>query len=212
MLEDEGKGLVGQGSRSPAEIGAGARSILSGVVSDALTVARAREVELATTRFRVGSYEFREPDYRQILIWAKAFEIDPETLVRQLDQTSFEAKVNFFDVEGTIAFMVEEGSIVSMAWDLTALPIETFDWVTGLSLRELAVFGGDGTRPDISFSLPCLRKLFIGSINLTMLDMSEVPGDEPLTSTANVRASGSPTRRFPYQIYSHIFQKPLTKS
>jgi hypothetical protein len=71
-------------------------------------------VELAAARFRVGGYEFREPDYKQISIWAKALEIDQETLVTRLHQTSFKAQLHFRDVAKAIAFTVEEGSIISI--------------------------------------------------------------------------------------------------
>ena len=43
MADDERKALVVKGPRSLAEVGAGARKILSSVVSDALTVASSRE-------------------------------------------------------------------------------------------------------------------------------------------------------------------------
>ena len=87
MADDERKALVVQGPRSLAEVGAGARKILSSVVSDALTVVSSREKALTSTSLRIGSYEFREPDYRQILIWAKALAIEPEALVRRLETT-----------------------------------------------------------------------------------------------------------------------------
>ena len=89
MADDEHKALVVQRSRSLAEVGAGARKILSSVVSDALTLTYSREKALTSTVFRIGSYEFREPDYAQILNWANRLDIDPEALVRQLSADSF---------------------------------------------------------------------------------------------------------------------------
>ena len=179
MAENEPKALVVQRSSSLAEVGAGARSILSSVVSDALTVARSREKAIAAARFQIGRYDFREPDYCQILIWAKALEIDPEALVQQLEATIYTPGHLWDGVVRTIFFRVHQGSIVSLAWDVSALPLRRFDWVLGLSIQEIAVFGEDGQeaqRPDISFSLPCLSKLAIRSINLKTLDLSNVPG------------------------------------
>jgi hypothetical protein len=115
-VEDESKALVVRGSRSLAEIDAGARSILSGVVTDALRVARGRETELVAALFRIGRYEFREPDYQQILIWAKALEIDPVALVDALEQTCFR-----YEEFPKVAFAVAQGAIVSLAWDVVAL-------------------------------------------------------------------------------------------
>ena len=179
MVDDEGKALVIRGSRSLAEVGAGARSILSGVVSDALTVARAREAELATARFRVGGYEFREPDYRQILIWAKALEIDPRDLVKQFEQTAISEELIYVYEARPSAFDVQEGAIVSLVWNAVALPIKSFDWVRGLSIREITILGEDNENVEgrnIEFTLPSLRKLCVFGINLRKLDLSGIPG------------------------------------
>ena len=89
MADDERRALVVRGPRSLAEVGPGARNILSSVVSDALAVVRSREEALVAPRFRIGSYEFREPDHTQMLRWAKRIDIDLEALVRQLTTYSF---------------------------------------------------------------------------------------------------------------------------
>jgi|SRR5271166_1292522 len=175
MADDERKALVVQGPRSLAEVGAGARKILSSVVSDALTVASSREKALRSTPFRIGSYEFREPDYRQIMIWAEALEIDPESLVRRLETTSFTSSEHGYSFEDTTAFGVERGAIVSLAWDFAALPLNSFDWVRGLSIREIAVFGATAKHNQITFQLASVQWLKIASTNLTKLDLSNLP-------------------------------------
>ena len=71
------KDVVVHGTGSLPVVGAGSRGVLSGIVSAALTVARKREKALSAERFRIGKYEFREPDYSQILIWSKALGIEP---------------------------------------------------------------------------------------------------------------------------------------
>ena len=185
MADDERNALVIQGPRSLAEVGAGPRNILSNVVSDALTVARSRETALSAARFQIGRYEFCEPDYSQILIWAKALEIDPEAFVQQLEKTSFTQRARSLyrsearDISEvtTTVFKVERGAIVSLAWDFFHLRIKTFDWVSGLSIQAIAVF--DQFALDyavISFSLPFLRSLFIGPIHLTKVDSVQSPG------------------------------------
>ena len=138
------------------------------------TVARSGETGLAAARFRIGNYEFCEPDYSQILIWAKALKIDPEALVQKLENYQYPYPSKYPSKRKTI-FTVEQGAIVSLAWDVDALLLEKFDWVQGLSVQEIAVFGVAANHPDISISLPCLRRLFIGSINLKKLDLSNVP-------------------------------------
>jgi hypothetical protein len=167
-------------------------------------------------RFQIGRHEFREPDYCQILIWAKALELDPEALVQALEETSFKYKhlrnsstrwdhgnsPNRWD-EGTIGFKVEQGAIKSLAWDFFDLPIKTFDWVQGLCIQSIAVFDGSEVQlrrfsafdipteqPNISFSLPCLRQLFIGPIKWTKVDLRDLPGVFVLWCCGTARIGG----------------------
>jgi Leucine-rich repeat (LRR) protein len=57
-----------------------------------------------------------------------------------------------------------------------ALPIKTFDLVSGLSIQKIAVFGENAEHPDISLSLPSLRQLIIGSIKLINPALPKVHG------------------------------------
>jgi hypothetical protein len=176
MADDERNALVVQGPRSLAEVGAGARKILSNVVSDALTVASSREKALSSTPFRIGDYELRQSDYTQILNWAKALTIDSETLIKRLENISFTPNV----LREKMFFTVEKGAIVSLSLDVVALPLKNFDWVTGLSILDLAVFREVLRNKNISLSLSSvllssLRSLFIRYIELIELDLSKVP-------------------------------------
>ena len=177
MADDERRALVVQGPRSLAEVGAGARNILSSVMSDALTVASAREKALVAARFRVRNYDFCEPDYCQIMIWAEALEIDPEILVQKFEKFCFTyvGFPNAYHRFPKVAFVVEQGAIVSLAWDVTALPLKKFDWVPGLTIRDFAFFGEDAEHRDLLLQLPTLRLLIIQGIKLTNLDLSRVP-------------------------------------
>lgn len=60
----------------------GAGAILDRMVGDA---AEARRRLQEAARRRIGDYEFREPDYTQVLIWAEAVGMSPEELVAELD-------------------------------------------------------------------------------------------------------------------------------
>ena len=53
--------------------------------------------------------------------------------------------------------------------------LKTFDWIAGLTIRELAVFGKEAEHPDISLQLSSLLSLIIKSVSLTKLDLSNVP-------------------------------------
>jgi hypothetical protein len=97
-----------------------------------------------TAHFKIGRYEFREPDYRQILIWAKALGNDPLVLVNTLERICFT-----YEESKKVAFAVEQGGIISLAWDVVALPIKNFEWVAGLTIQTLAVFGKEAELSDI---------------------------------------------------------------
>lgn len=134
----------------------------------------ARQTALTPARFRVGDYEFREMDYRQILIWSESLAMAPETIIRRLENASCAWNTNPCAEAHTTVFKVEHGRMISLAWDLSELTLKTFDWIPDLSIQELAIYGTRADCPNISLSLRCLRKLFVGSINLKNLTLSNV--------------------------------------
>lgn len=58
--------------------GSGGERVVSRIVGDALVLARARAPTRSRALIRVGNFEFREEDYRQILIWAEEGGKSPE--------------------------------------------------------------------------------------------------------------------------------------
>jgi hypothetical protein len=62
----------------------GAKRILSGMVADALALADKKQTVAVTAKFRIADYDWCEPDYRQILIWADALGMKPEQVVQRL--------------------------------------------------------------------------------------------------------------------------------
>ncbi len=106
---------------------AGPRRILTGMVSDALAVAKSLERALATARFRIGDHEFCDPDYRQILIWAASLGVTPEYFVGIVDVLPHES----IDSQGRkhfdVSLEVGDGAIICLPWDLDFFPIHYFD-------------------------------------------------------------------------------------
>jgi hypothetical protein len=96
MTDEEPKALVARPSAAVGKVSAGAGSILSRIVSDALVLAHSHATSLASARFRVGNYEFRDADYRQILLWANALEKTPEKIIETLENTR--SAVSQFDI------------------------------------------------------------------------------------------------------------------
>ena len=59
--------------------------IVAEMLGGALELARAAQNGVALApRFSIGEHVFCEPDYRQILLWAKALELEPEAVVERL--------------------------------------------------------------------------------------------------------------------------------
>jgi Sigma-70 factor, region 1.1 len=85
MEDDEPKALIVRPTAGLQQHGSGAEKVLSGIISDALTIARGRDIADTSARIRIGKYEFREQDYQQILIWAQEAGKTPEELVRLLE-------------------------------------------------------------------------------------------------------------------------------
>jgi hypothetical protein len=175
---------------SLADIGAGHRAVLSGMVSDALTVARPRGRELSAARYRVGRYDLREPDYRQILLWSEALSLNPQAVIERLEATEMRTlaahNTKIFETgrkiraSKVIPFAVEHGSIISLTWNLEALPIKQFNWIPGLSIQEFAIAWPYGpaywepkppTRLSVRFPLTKLRRLHISYSNIINLDL-----------------------------------------
>lgn len=173
MTKEERNALVRPSPGAVEKMGTGASNILSHMVSDAIGVARSQEKQLAETRFRIGNYEFRSPDYRQILLWAEALKIDPITVVERLENAFTHALDD--DTYRINSFCVENGAIVSVVWDFESLPLSRLEWVEGLSICEIVFQGAQGAPIDISRRLPSLRRLMVAGNDLRALDLSNVP-------------------------------------
>src|SRR5665213_2935110 len=75
------------------------KRILSGMVADTLAL---------TKKFRLGEYEWCEPDYRQILAWASETHKSPEIIIQRL----VEMKSSFAD-----------SRLVEVHWDDGSFPV-----------------------------------------------------------------------------------------
>lgn len=80
MNDKDYRSIVSRRTGDLARNRPGAGAILDRMVGDA-AAARRRRQEAA--RRRIGDYEFREPDYTQVLIWAEAVGMSPEELVAE---------------------------------------------------------------------------------------------------------------------------------
>lgn len=152
----------------------GPARIVTRMAENMLAQASLREQALTSQRlYRVGDYEFREPDHEQIQRWAKMLGMAPEEIVEKLASW----RVTKYWVEAdrsTIGFEVQGGAIISLAWNFQDCPLTDWAWVAGLRLEQLAVENCPG--PALPTLPGCLRELYCGENPLTELDLSPVPG------------------------------------
>jgi len=165
LIPRPGTAVTAPGRRTPRVIAEMVRDVL----------ARATDGHLSQARFRIGDYALREPDYRQILRWAEALGEAPEEVLATL--AAYRLELDLFEDGEAVAFAVEDGTIVSLAWDLERLPSIPGTWEPGLGIRTL---GLGGRWPDESAvlrpRLPRLERLVCPEIGLALLDLSGVPG------------------------------------
>ena len=142
LVSRPGTDLAGQQRRT--------NPVIARMTGDLL--ARARAHDLSAARFRIGEYLLREPDYRQILHWAEALGMAPEGVLEELAASRVEPKEweHWMDSE-PIAFALEDGAIVSLAWDFDRMPLIPETWQEGLQIRTLGFQKGDW--PDASTAL-----------------------------------------------------------
>ena len=98
-MTDEEKALVLGKDSAITEQKAGTKAILNRMVADAVSVARSRDKMLGSSRFTIGDYEFKEPDYELHKLSLKDPSLLEEVSVTQakqledeIDELALEAK------------------------------------------------------------------------------------------------------------------------
>ena len=160
MSDKEDTSLVLRPSGELARRPSGATAIIDSMVNDATEIIRTDAI-----RHRIGDYEFRESDYRQILIWAEATDLQPEKFL------------------GGMNLIVSDGAIVSLEWHNLEVGVE-LDLSRVPHLEELFCGRNCLTALDLS-RVPHLKKLDCSRNDLTELDLSRVPHLETLNCDGN---------------------------
>jgi len=109
------------------------------------------QTKSSQTKFRIGDYEWCEPDYRQIVIWAEETGLKPEQVVeRLLDPGSLrELPAN----ELTISKFFKEplfvdGKLLKVNLNLRLLRCSRLDWAKHLEITCLCINAGEITSPQ----------------------------------------------------------------
>lgn len=84
-------------------------------------------------RFRLGDYEWREPDYRQIISWAEQQAVSPEDIINSLLDGEIPSGVPW---AGTV---FENGRIKKLNWDFDRMSVPDLTFIDGLHLTHLSV-------------------------------------------------------------------------
>ncbi len=146
--------------------------IMTEMVSGALALSCAVTANLALIpRFRIGGHELCEPDCQQIVLWAKALEMDLDSFLERLmalpgDEIRQKDKTQFVN-----------GRIIKLGWDLGLLPLKSFEWVEGLAIESVNFFVPNDYQPlarSLSVPLTGLLELDCSSMGLEELDLSKV--------------------------------------
>ncbi len=171
---------------------AGAKRVLAGMVADTLALAPQAKAGAPSVGFRLGAYAWREPDYRQILMWAEQTGKRPEAIIQRL----VEMKSSFAD-----------GRLLEVKWDEGSMLIRRMRFVTGLGIRVFHLCGGGRTIGIVSTfknsppgvtpmdcevseihlqGLSELEVLAVSQQNLRELDLSGTPKIKKLYCESNV--------------------------
>ena len=166
---------------SLTETTGGSHGVLARMSSDVLAIVRAKDRELEQARFRIGEYEFREPDYRQILRWAEALNLSPEQVLASLEASKFQPGYGEIHVE----LGVVDGALSSLVWDLTKLPLGEFGWDGEVRAHTMAFLSDEPLQRLPRDLPPSLRTLVFAGLRLEGLDLSAVPQLTKLRCDAN---------------------------
>ena len=182
MSTDDSKALVPQGSGSLSRIKPRRTNpIMQRMTRDILALLEEQN-RLEQVRFTLGDYEFREPDYQQILRWAEAWGRSAEEVLEKLVEPVFED----YCPERQIMFTVLDGRIHSLVWDYDEIsPAKEWTWHEGLAIETL-VFQSVFSFGCLPIHLPVsLQTLYCQQIELEELDLSPMPNLTMLDCSGN---------------------------
>lgn len=162
----------------------GTKRILLGMVTDTLALANRDSLASAGPKFVIGESEWCEPDYQQVLLWAKNLQIAPEEVIVRL-QRGRERLV------GSWARTVfEAGHIKELHFDFEQLPLSRLDWVEGLQITRLWFSNAERTSfpkvlKTLSLPLTWLPHLSCAKMGLAELELSNLRELEFLSCGSN---------------------------
>lgn len=175
MEGDPNFSLVRRTPGGVEQIRPGVKRVVEGMVGDALELARKNSVALAGRRIRIGDLELCEPDYRQILRWAKALDFSPEQVISRLQSEDPEVPWSQMswasDLKSSQFF---NGKLCILKWSFKLLPLKDFEWEVGLSITHAILLSG-GLPLKIEVLPRTLTHLHCSAFCLSEIDLSGAP-------------------------------------
>jgi len=182
MDEKTENALVPKPPSAVEKVAPGAKRILYGMVTDTLALANREQRIPSPAKFRIGDYEWCEPDYHQILIWAKETGLKPEEVVaRLLDQRSLCKESEYGLPKHSPVFeepLFANGKLLKVNLDLELLRCRKLEWVNGLETTSLRVMPAaeEAWLSELGpLPLGWLEWLICRRLGLTHLNLTRVP-------------------------------------
>ena len=172
-MDNNDRSLIPLPDGSLANMVAGTKRILSAMVEETLALGRDEAVG-QTAKFRIGDYNWCEPDYRQILLWAEALKMEPLTLIKKL-VAGEESK--------DVATKFQDGRMLSLSWNWEALPLSDFQCVEGITIEKLRIYRAD--MRSIALCMPSLCLFECYSCQIRSLTLSHIPNLSSLICGGN---------------------------
>ncbi len=133
-------------------------------------------------KYRIGEYEWCEPDYEQIQIWARAMALKPKDVVESFLNGKKPKRIPWAET------IFRGGRLIKLNWDFELLPLDKFEWIADLAITHLNFpweLGTSRKNRTISFPLPKLSHLSCFNLGLTQLELSNLTQLEWLECAAN---------------------------
>lgn len=170
MTEEDNVALVHRPPSSVETAGAGSNRIQSTMVADTLALARKQLSTPVAAKFRIGAYEWCEPDYRQILAWAKALSLSPEEVIECLLRGGRQTEGSWVETR------FENGRLLKISWDADLLRLPELRLGHGLMTTHFAISAKAAWWGALELQLPHLTHLaFLVNASGPSLDLSGCP-------------------------------------
>ena len=198
MDEKDNYALVPKPPGAIEKVQPGAKRILSSMVTETLALANKDSLASSAGKFRIGDYEWCEPDYQQILLWARSLKTEPDRVIKRLEEAHKNSMRHLLPLFHSGYYerpqeSFQHGRLINVTlqdWD-----VDKFEWVAGLQLRELEL-GYKSWRPVIkplphkveilSFPLPNLTCLSCGYISASEINLADLTNLKELHLEATV--------------------------